>query len=163
MPRVAQFGIALGALGIVLTLMGLFPGVTGMEPTRGIGITQTSAILIGFLLLILGALIYVKFTFYVYKPANLAQQIGVRLALTGLLFAAMSGYADMLGFGSHERTATTDIFLGNLQAIGLIGSFAIASLGVLVYAITGELRADTIADPPSDGAGSKDLTNSQET
>ena len=58
MPRVAQFGIALGALGIVLTLMGLFPGVTGMEPTLGIGITQISAILIGFLLLILGALIY---------------------------------------------------------------------------------------------------------
>lgn len=163
MPRVAQFGIALGALGIVLTLMGLFPGVTGMEPTRGIGITQISAILIGFLLLILGALIYVKFTFYVFKPANLAQQIGVRLALTGLLFAAMSGYADILGFGSHERTATTDIFLGNLQAIGLIGSFAIASVGVLVYAISGDLRSETATKPSPNATGSKDSTEAQET
>ena len=32
MPRVAQFGIALGALGAVLTFMGLFPGVTGLKP-----------------------------------------------------------------------------------------------------------------------------------
>lgn len=142
MPRVAQFGIALGVLGIVLTLMGLFPGVTGLEPTRGIGITQISAILTGFLLLILGALIYVKFTFYVRRAANLAQQIGVRLAMTGLLFAAMSGYADILGFGSHERTAISDIFLGNLQAIGIIGSFAMASIGVLIYAVSGDLSSD---------------------
>ena len=146
MPRVAQFGIALGALGIVLTLMGLFPGVTGMEPTLGIGITQISAILIGFLLLITGALIYVKFTFYVQKPANLAQQIGVRLAMTGLLFAAMSGFADILGFGSHERVPGNDIFLGNWQAIGIIGSFVVAAIGVVIYAVAGDLNAD---DKPS--------------
>ncbi len=142
MPRVAQFGIALGVLGIVLTLMGLFPGMTGIEPAAGIGITQVSAILIGFLLLILGALIYVKFTFYVLKPANLAQQIGVRLAMTGLLFAAMAGYADILGFGSHERGAGGDIFFGGLQAAGIIGSFVVASIGVIIYAVTGDLNAD---------------------
>jgi hypothetical protein len=137
MPRVAQFGIALGVLGIVLTLMGLFPGMTGIDPTSGIGIIQITSILIGFLLLILGAIIYVKFTFYPFNRANLAQQIGIRLALTGLLFAAMAGYADILGFGSHERDGAGDIFLGGLQALGIIGSFAVASLGVMVYAISG--------------------------
>lgn len=143
MPRVAQFGIALGVLGIVLTLMGLFPGMTGIEPAIGIGITQISAILIGFLLLILGALIYVKFTFYVLRSANLAQQIGVRLALTGLLFAAMAGYADILGFGSHERSSTGDLFFGWLQAGGIIGSFVMAAVGVAIYAITGNLNSDS--------------------
>lgn len=138
MPRVAQFGIALGALGAVLTFMGLFPGVTGLQPNPGIGIMQLFTILVGFTLLILGALIYVKFTFYVSKQANLAQQIGIRLALTGLLFAGMAGLSDVLGFGSHLVDAPSGIFFGVLQAMGIIGSFAVASLGVMIYAVTGE-------------------------
>jgi hypothetical protein len=135
MPRVAQFGIALGALGIVLTFMGLFPGVTGIEPARGIGIMQVFTILIGFTLLILGALVYVKFTFYVGQAANLAQQIGSRLALTGLLFATMSGLSDILGFGSHLRPG--NYLFGPLQALGIIGSFLLACIGVLIYAVAG--------------------------
>jgi hypothetical protein len=138
--RIAQFGIAVGALGVMLTFMGLFPGVTGIEETGGVGPLQIFTILAGFTLLIAGALIYVKFTFYLGRPANLAQQIGVRLALTGLIFAAMGGLADILGFGSNPPELG-EIYLGPWQAIGMVGSLFIASLGVLVYAITGE--ADT--------------------
>lgn len=138
MARVAQFGIALGTLGIMLTLMGLFPGVTGVAPTYGIGIIQIFAILTGFGLLITGGLIYVKFTFYASIPANLAQQIGIRLALTGLVFAGLAGLADVVGFGSHVRGEGVDILLGPLQAAGLIGSFVVSSIGVLIYALTGK-------------------------
>jgi hypothetical protein len=88
-------------------------------------------------MLIIGALIYVKFTFYVGRQSNLAQQIGIRLALTGLVFAGLAGMADVLGFGSHLRSQNSDILLGPLQAIGLIGSFLISSLGVMIYAIAG--------------------------
>ncbi len=139
MPRIAQFGIALGALGTVLTFMGLFPGVTGLTPAKGIGIVQIFTVLTGFTLLIVGALIYVKFTFYVGKAANLAQQIGIRLALTGLLFAVMSGTADIVGFGSHGSNAGNQPLFGMLQAIGIIGSFIIAALGVLIYAVSGNM------------------------
>lgn len=139
MPRVAQFGITLGALGAVLTFMGLFPGVTGLEPASGIGVVQIFVILIGFALLITGALIYVKFTFYTYHSANLAQQIGIRLALTGLLFAAITGLADIFGFGSNLRSGGSEPIFGFLQALGIIGSFAMASLGVLLYAVSGNL------------------------
>ena len=142
MPRVAQFGIALGALGAVLTFMGLFPGVTGLRPAAGIGIMQIFSMLVGFMLLILGALIYVKFTFYTFKPANLAQQIGYRLALTGLLFAAMAGLSDVLGFGSHGIDSQSGTLFGTLQAFGIIGSFLIASIGVLIYAVTGNPEPD---------------------
>jgi hypothetical protein len=99
---------------------------------------QIFVILIGFILLILGALIYVKFTFYAFKPANLAQQIGIRLALTGLLFACMSGLSDILGFGSHGLESPGGTLFGVLQAMGIIGSFVVASLGVLIYAVTGD-------------------------
>jgi hypothetical protein len=139
MPRIAQLGIALGALGTVLTFMGLFPGVTGLSPAKGIGIVQIVTMLIGFTLLITGALIYVKFTFYVGHSANLAQQIGIRLALTGLLFAAMSGMADIVGFGSHGSATHSEPLFGMLQAIGIIGSFIIAALGVLIYAVSANM------------------------
>lgn len=145
MARVAQIGIALGALGVILGLMGLFPGVTGVTPTPNIGIVQIIALLTGFTLLILGALIYVKFTFYTTTPSNLVQQIGTRLALTGLVFAVMTGLADVLGFGSHFRTVEQDVYLiGPLQAAGVIGSFIVAAVGVLIYALAGD------PEPPSD-------------
>lgn len=137
MPRVAQFGIALGTLGAMLTVMGLFPGVTGVAPTGGIGIVQVFIILNGFALLISGALIYLKFTFYYRKSANLVQQIGVRLSLTAIMLATMIGFADLLGFGSHPRANGSDTFLGLLQAAGMIGSFLTASLGVIIYAVSG--------------------------
>ncbi|MEP6988332.1 MAG: hypothetical protein ABI970_22195, partial [Chloroflexota bacterium] len=91
---------------------------------------------------IFGALIYVKFTFYVGHTANLAQQIGIRLSLTGLLFAAMSGMADIVGFGSHGSATGTQPLFGMLQAIGIIGSFIIAALGVLIYAVSGNIDSE---------------------
>ncbi len=137
MWRFAQVGIALGAMGVMLCLMGLFPGVTGAAITVGIGLIQVTMVLLGYALLILGALVYLKFTFYLDIPSTLAQQIGTRLALTGILFAALSGLADILGFGTHIRNDVGDIFFGQLQMVGILASFALSSLGVLVYVLAG--------------------------
>lgn len=137
MWRFAQVGVALGAMGVMLCLMGLFPGVTGAAITVGIGLIQVTMVLLGYALLILGALVYLKFTFYLDIPSTLAQQIGTRLALTGILFAALSGLADILGFGTHIRNDVGDIFFGQLQMVGILASFALSSLGVLVYVLTG--------------------------
>jgi hypothetical protein len=142
MVRVGQIGIALGVLGVVLAFMGLFPGMTGLQPTPGIGALQLVTILTGFSLLITGAFIYVKFTFYTRTRSNLAQQIALRVSMTGLLFAGMSAMADILGFGSNVRNATEDIFFGSWQAAGLIGGFLAASLGVLLYALTGPAEVE---------------------
>src|SRR5664279_2399244 len=137
MIGIGQFGIVVAALGVVLALMGLFPGVTGIQVAAGVGIVQFVSILSGFTLLDLGALVYVKFSFYVGRAANLAQQIGIRLTLTGLVLAGLTGMADFLGFGSHARTATTDVYFGQLQALGLLGSLLLSALGVMLYALSG--------------------------
>lgn len=141
MNRFGQVGIALGALGIIVAIMGLFPGVTGVEPTPGIGVVQVFMLLAGYALLIFGAYIYVKVTFYFGVTPTLFQQVGIRLSLTGLLFAALSGLSDILGFGSHVRTETTDIFFGQLQAFGLLTSFMVSAIGILIYAVTGTPRS----------------------
>ncbi len=137
MWRFAQVGIALGALGVMLCLMGLFPGVTGAEPTAGIGLVQVIMVLVGYSLLIMGALVYLKYTFYLDVPSTLVQQIGTRLALTGILFAALSGLADLFGFGTHIRDDVVDIFFGRLQMVGILASFGMSSLGVLIYVLAG--------------------------
>lgn len=137
MWRFAQVGIALGALGAMICLMGLFPGVTGAVPTVGIGLVQVTMVLAGYSLLVLGALIYLKCSFFLEVPATLSQQIGTRLALTGILFAALAGLADLLGFGTHVNVDVGEIYFGQLQMIGILASFCLSSLGVLVYVLAG--------------------------
>ncbi len=137
MWRFAQVGIAIGALGAMICFMGLFPGVTGALPTVGIGIVQVVMVLFGYALLIFGALIYVKFTFFLGVPSTLVQQIAIRFALTGILFAALAGLSDILGFGSHIRDDISDIFFGQWQMVGILASFALSSAGVLLYVLSG--------------------------
>jgi hypothetical protein len=147
MRRFGQVGIALGALGVVLALMGLYPGLTGVEPTVGIGIVQVFMLLSGYALLLFGAIVYVRFTFYWRAEINLAQQIGLRLVLTGLLFGALAGLSDILGFGSHIRTIDSDIYFGPLQAFGILTSLFMSSFGVLMYTVSGELTPDDDETP----------------
>lgn len=141
MGRFGQVGIALGGMGVMIALMGLFPNLTGVEDTPGIGVVQVFMLMLGYAMLIFGAILYCKFNFYLGVPSTLAQQIGIRIAWTGLLFAALSGLSDILGFGSHIRTDTSDIFFGFWQAFGILASFAISSAGVLMYVITGTPRS----------------------
>lgn len=138
MVRVAQFGIVLGALGFVLLVIGLFPGLVGRLPNPGVGLIQLILILVGFSLLVFGALLYVKFTFYSTVPSNLMQQIGSRLGLTGIVFATISGLADILGFGGSVGIAAGDVVIGQLQIAGIIGSFFLSALGVLIYTVAGD-------------------------
>ncbi len=133
----AQVGIAVSLLGFVLALMGMFPGVTGLDATVGIGVLQIVVVLIGFTLLISGAFFYVQGAYYPGVRHNLAQQVAVRLSATGLLFAAIAGLGDLLGFGSHPPFLTDGPILGYWQAAGLIGGFVVASFGVVFFALAG--------------------------
>lgn len=138
MIGLAQFGIVISALGGVLMLMGLFPGVTGITPGEGIGIVQFVALVIGAALLNLGAMLYVKYTLYVGQPSNLTQQICLRLSLTGIVLAAFTGLADYLGFGSHiVELGSPTVFFGPIQAGAVLSLLLLASIGVLLYAVSG--------------------------
>lgn len=138
MVRVAQLGIVLGLFGAMMMLVGLFPPIIGFADTPGFGVIQLLIVLIGFALLILGALIYVRFTFYARQDLTLAQRIGTRLAFTGITFAGLAMFADVLGFGSNLRLDGADVLLGPLQLWGILVSFGVASLGVLIFAMTGD-------------------------
>ena len=153
MEKYGQLSIIIGTLGVVIALIGLFPGIAGLETTAGVGVLQVLVILLGFSVLFTGAYLFAKQTFYPGLPATLAQDVGIRLTLTGLLIAAAGGMADVLGFGSNPSTETSRPVLGNLQAMVFIGGILIASSGVVIFALFGPAPRDT--DHP-DGADEND-------
>jgi len=147
MTGVAQIGIAIGLLGLMVSLLGLFPGLTGVSPLAGFGMIQFSTVLAGFSLLTFGGLVYAKFTLYAGRSANLAQQIGVRLSLTGLVVAALAGFSDFLGFGSHLPAETGVVYLGELQILGALVGYIAAFGGVFLYALAGSPPPEAERDP----------------
>jgi hypothetical protein len=159
MARVEQIGVAIGALGAMVILMALFPGVTGLAPTPGLGLIQLFVFLVGYSWFIFGALFYVKFAYYPGEKSTLMQQIGTRLAFTGLVLATMAALPDALGFGSHGVGTEEGSYFGPLQAAGVLGGFFMSCIGVLVYAVTGPLdndRSATEIDPDLSGDGEDD-------
>lgn len=137
MEKYSQISIILGALGIVIALVGLFPGIVGLETVEGVGVLQVLVILLGFTILFTGAYLFARQVFYPGQPTTLAQDIGIRLTMTGLLLAAAAGLADVLGFGSHGSTENTRPLLGRLQAMAFVGGILVASSGVIIYAVFG--------------------------
>ncbi|MBZ0306146.1 MAG: hypothetical protein K8I82_08775 [Anaerolineae bacterium] len=136
--QLAQLGILISTLGGVLCLIGLYPGITGVEPRSGIGVLQIMIIIFGMTLIIIGAMLFVKIGFYPSTSTNLAQRIAIRLSLTGLLFSLAAGMADLLGYGSNPPEGPTNIpVLGSYQIIGMVTGFVIASFGVLLFALRG--------------------------
>lgn len=133
-----QFGILVATLGVILSLIGLYPGVTGVEPRSGIGILQIMILIAGMSLVIFGTLIFVKVGFYFGVPSTLAQRIAVRLSLTGLLFSGAVGLSDVLGYGSNPPAGAESFpILGKYQALGIVFGFVMASFGVLLFALAG--------------------------
>jgi len=143
MEKYGQISITIGTLGVVITLIGLFPGIVGFATTEGIGVLQVLVVLLGFSILFTGAYIFAKQSFYPGLPNTLAQDIGIRLTMTGLLIAAAAGLADVLGFGSHTPTETSRPLLGHLQAIVFIGGILIASSGIVIFALFGPEQPDS--------------------
>lgn len=150
MGKLSQVGIAVGVLGGVIILIGLFPSLTGLEAAGGVGILQIVTILIGFATLILGVYIYVQSTYYEGIKHNLAQQIGIRLSMTGLVIAVASGLADVLGFGSHPPGPDQRPVMGIWQIIGILSGFMLASLGVIIFALMGD--SSDGGEPPEDNS-----------
>jgi amino acid transporter len=147
--RWEQVALAIGGLGAVLILIGFFPSITGLEASAGFGVVQILTILLGSIILCLGAFIYVQTKLWPGQKHTLWQQIGVRLSMTGLLFMAASGLADVLGYGSNQPVfGETRPVVGSYQFLGMVVSFFIAAAGILIFSVSGS--RDYLDDPPAE-------------
>jgi hypothetical protein len=129
--RLAQAAVALVAVGFVIFIIGLFPGLIHLDFTPNIGLVQIGVFLVGLALMTLGSYIYIYATRHRVRTPRLRHDIGVRLMATGVIIACASGFADVLGFGSHYG-AQQPLF-GPLQATGVALSMFIIIFGIFLY------------------------------
>jgi hypothetical protein len=134
MSRLAQLGVFCIVLGGIILFLGLFPFAVDADDAPGIGLVQIIGILTGLFLLVLGAYVVVYAMMHRGRPRTLLGDVGIRMGLTGLVFAAAATLADILGFGSHSSGSGP--LLGWLQAAGMLIGFLISALGVLIYGMT---------------------------
>jgi hypothetical protein len=124
-----RLGIGATILGLVVYLLGVDPGMFGMDRSPVMGFVQIAVLLIGLAFMCLGGFITLNALWNGSQKSILAD-IGLRLVATGYLIAVASGMADILGFGNHPFPRIP--YFGPLQAIGvIIGEVAIA-LGFLM-------------------------------
>jgi hypothetical protein len=120
-----RLGLGLGTtiIGLALYLLGVDPGLFGMDRSPVMGFVQLAVLLIGLAFICLGGYITLNALWNGSEKSILAD-IGLRLVATGYLVAVASGMADILGFGNHPLPNIP--YFGPLQAIGvLIGEVAI--------------------------------------
>jgi hypothetical protein len=132
MSKLAQLGILLIVSGCVSFLMGIFPFVAGLIDMPGLGLAQISAIVGGLFFVISGAYIVAYTLIHRWHVNTMMQNVGIRLGLTGLIFAGAASLADILGFGTHSGSSNQ--IMGWLQAAGILAGFLIAAAGVTLYA-----------------------------
>lgn len=117
--------------GFFVFVFGRFPGLLNLDLTPDIGIAQIAMFLFGITLMALGAFIYMYATRHRAQPRRLREDVGLRLMATGVVITYVTGFADVLGIGSHfgqERP-----LFGALQAWGVaLGVFVILA-GILIY------------------------------
>lgn len=134
MSRLAQIGVFSIVLGGVVLFLGLFPTAVDADFTPGIGLVQIVAMLGGLFLLVLGAYVVAYALLHRGTHPTLLGSIGLRLGMTGLIFAAAVTLADLMGYGSH--TSGEGPVFGWLQTIGMLSGFGMAAVGVLIYGMS---------------------------
>jgi hypothetical protein len=128
--RLARLGAVVVGGGFAVFILGLFPGLVGLDFTPGIGLLQIGVFLAGLSLMTLGSYLYLSATRHRARPWRLRNDIGVRLMATGLVMAFASGFADVLGIGSNYGHPV----FGPLKAAGVGLSIFIIIVGTWLYA-----------------------------
>ncbi|MCC7362553.1 MAG: hypothetical protein IT317_23935 [Anaerolineales bacterium] len=130
--RLARVGVAIVVFGFFLFAIGIFPDLIRLGLTPGIGLLQIGLFLFGTTLMTLGAYIYAYATRHRLLPRRLREDVGLRLMATGQVVAYATGFADVLGIGSHYGAERP--LLGALQTAGIALGIFVTVAGIFLYA-----------------------------
>lgn len=120
-------GFILGGIAITADLLGL-------DFTPGFGMIQMFQLLLALTSITLAIFIYLRQRRPEGAPRSLQADIGVRLAATGLVFAYISGLADLIGIGTHvAANEFARPFVGPLQWGGIALGVVSIVVGVFLY------------------------------
>ena len=95
-----RIGLVFVFLGLIIFLLGVNPGIFGLDRSPVIGFVQIAVFLIGLGMISLGGFITLN-TLWNGKQKSIVADIGFRLASTGFVIAVAAGLADIFGLGNH--------------------------------------------------------------
>lgn len=120
-------------VGGVLSVVSLSAEFLGLDITPGFGMVQMLQFLLGVSSLTLGVFVYLQILRPQDTPPSLQAEIGVRLSATGLVFAYVCGFSDLIGIGTHVTPDFERPFVGPLQFGGLVLSIGAIAIGCYLY------------------------------
>lgn len=130
-PRRIQFFLFLDVLGLFLFLLGIHPGLFGLDRSYVIGYLQALVFLSGLGLVVLSSIAIETLLRPPGRPWTIREDIGARLAATGYVFAVVSSAADLIGLGTQPLPQAPHF--GVLQSIGLLLGMLIVMVGMILY------------------------------
>jgi hypothetical protein len=130
-PRWIFFFLTLDLLGLFLFLLGIHPGLFGLDRSYVIGYLQTVVFLCGLGVVVISTYAMETLLRHSGQPLSIREDIGVRLAATGYVLFAVSCASDLIGLGSHPLPGPPH--MGVLQSLGLLTSSLLTVLGLIMY------------------------------
>ena len=119
-----RFGVITTAVGLLLFILGAVPQLFGLDNSVAIGFVQIVVFTFGLLLICIGGSFALN-SLWPRHWRSIPADIGLRVAWSGWVMAAVAAMADIIGLGTRPL-ATSYIFYGFWQARGvLIGEILI--------------------------------------
>jgi uncharacterized membrane protein YidH (DUF202 family) len=129
--RVANWILFLSGLAIVLVSLGA--DLLRLDLNPGFGILQVFLLTTGISALTLSGFLAIWRRRPNNAPRSLQADIGVRVALTGLVFVYVAGFADLARVGTHTQPRFERPYTGPLQSVGIGLGVLTICIGLLLY------------------------------
>jgi hypothetical protein len=124
-----RIGLIFAVIGFLIFMVGVDPGLFGVDRSPVIGFVQIGVFLLGLGVICFGGYLTIN-TLWNGHPKTIAADIGVRLIGTGYVIAVAAGLADIFGLGT--RPLPTFIpFFGRWQARGVLIGEVLIIIGFL--------------------------------
>jgi hypothetical protein len=124
-----RLGLIIVIIGFLVFLLGAEPSMFNMDRSPVVGFVQIAVFLVGLAMVCVGGYISLN-GLWNGEPKTIAADIGLRLVSTGYVIAAISGMADIFGFGS--QTFPELPYFGPWQARGVMVGEIVIAIGFLL-------------------------------
>jgi hypothetical protein len=136
-----RIGLAIVIFGLLVFALGVQPALFGLDRSPVVGFVQIAVFLVGLALICVGGYLVLN-TLWNGRQKTIAADIGYRLVATGYVVAAISGMADVFGFGSQPFPDVP--YFGLWQALGVMVGQVSITIG-FVLLIPTSARQDSPA------------------
>jgi hypothetical protein len=125
--------LLLFVVGTLLSIVSLGAEILGLDLTPGFGMVQMFQLLLGLTFLTAAGFLHIYNLRPAHAPRSLQADIGIRLALTGLVFTYVAGLADLVGIGTHIEPRFIRPYVGPLQLGGILLGIISITAGMLLF------------------------------